>query len=60
MIAHIAVLVFAAVLACPFCTAPQATLTERRENAAVVALGELTSASPTDQTFCLHAVLKGR
>lgn len=53
-------ILLAAATACPFCTAPQATLAERRETAAVAALGELRSQSLDGQSFQLHAILKGQ
>lgn len=47
-------------LACPFCTAPQPTLSERRDAAAVVALGEVESATGEQRVFRLRQILKGR
>ena len=45
--------------ACPFCTALRPTLSQRRETAAVVALGECDSTSQGQATFRLHQILKG-
>jgi hypothetical protein len=49
-----------AALACPFCTALQPTLSQRREAAAVVALGELAKRDGDKAVIRLHEVLKGQ
>jgi hypothetical protein len=46
--------------ACPFCTALRPTLSQQRETAAVVALGELTASDGPRHTFRLHQVTSGR
>jgi hypothetical protein len=46
-------------LACPFCTALKPTLSQRRDEASVVALGELVRAGTADRDIRLHNVLKG-
>jgi hypothetical protein len=46
--------------ACPFCTAVGPTLSQRRESAAVVALGELVESGPAEWKFQLHKVSKGK
>lgn len=46
--------------ACPFCTALQPTLSQRRDAAAVVALAEFESTAKGQATVRLHQVLKGK
>lgn len=46
--------------ACPFCTALEPTLTQRRQVAAVVALGEVAEAGARKWVYRLHHLLKGR
>ncbi|HEV3025237.1 MAG TPA: hypothetical protein VGX76_22355, partial [Pirellulales bacterium] len=46
--------------ACPFCTAVRPSLAQRREEAAVAALGELTTVGKETLVFQLHHVQKGR
>ncbi|HUY34179.1 MAG TPA: hypothetical protein VMV69_15635 [Pirellulales bacterium] len=45
--------------ACPFCTAVRPSLTQRREAAAVAALGELTAVGKLALVFEVHQVQKG-
>lgn len=49
-----------AAAACPFCTSPGPTLTQRRETSTVVALAEFVSSQPTGQKFRIHSVLQGK
>lgn len=44
---------------CPFCTVPQPTFAERREQALVMLVGELAETAGQRQTFRVHHVLKG-
>lgn len=48
------------VAACPFCTALKPTLVQRRESAAVAAVGELVEVKADRQVFRLHKVLSGQ
>ncbi len=50
----------ASAFACPFCTTPQPTLTQRREAASVTALGEVTQIDGAKLTLRLHQILAGR
>jgi hypothetical protein len=45
--------------ACPFCTAVEPSLTERREAATAVALGEAVESGPQRRVYRLHRVVKG-
>jgi hypothetical protein len=47
------------VAACPFCTALKPTLVQRRESAAVAAVGELVEVAADRQVYRLHKVLRG-
>jgi len=46
--------------ACPFCTALQPSLAQRRSTAAVVLLAEVTEADPRKPTFRIHKALEGK
>ncbi len=46
--------------ACPFCTALAPTLVQRRESAAVAAVGELIETTADRRVFRLHKVLSGQ
>jgi hypothetical protein len=53
------------VAACPFCTALKPTLSQRRDDADMVCVGELTgdaasASTANQQTWRIHQVLKGR
>jgi len=48
------------VTACPFCTALKPTLVQRRESAAVAAVGELVEVNADRQVFRLHKILSGQ
>jgi hypothetical protein len=45
-------------VACPFCTALKPTLSQRREESAVVVMGECLEAAPKRATFRVHQVFK--
>lgn len=45
--------------ACPFCTALKPSLSQRRDNATIFALGEAAETSGDARLFLLHAILKG-
>jgi hypothetical protein len=47
-------------LACPFCAAVKPTLSQQRETATVVALGEVTLVQEKDRTFRVHHVAVGK
>jgi len=49
----------ASCLACPFCTAVKPSLSQRRESAAAVVLGESVSSSAKTSAFKVHRVLSG-
>src|SRR5688572_15391770 len=60
VVAILALAIFPTIgLACPFCTAVGPTLSQRRESAEVVALGELVENGPAGRVFRLHKVAKG-
>src|SRR4029453_11005640 len=59
--AALVLLVFArAAAACPFCMSLKPTLTQRREAASVVVLGELLERDGKQAVFRLHQVLQGQ
>lgn len=55
----VAIVLTGSAAACPFCTALTPTLAQRRENAAVVAIGECLETAGGRATFRLHGIIKG-
>jgi hypothetical protein len=55
----VALLALQSAVACPFCTAVSPSISQRREDATVAALGEVAEADQRQLTLKLHKVLSG-